>query len=47
MKTNLLITLCVFFLLVIIGLSIWWDISVWSECRTQNGFSYCLRLLAR
>lgn len=31
---------------VVIG-AIYWEISLWSECRTDHSFWYCLRVLGR
>lgn len=26
---------------------LWWNVSLWSECRETNSFFYCVRILGR
>ena len=33
--------------LSIVGLILWWEVSLWNECRAQNSFWYCFRVLGR
>lgn len=33
-------------LALVIG-GIWWEVSLWSECRSDHSFWYCLRVLNR
>lgn len=42
MKTAIAILL---FVAVAIGLSIWYEVVVWNECRTDHSWLYCMRLL--
>lgn len=32
---------------VIIVLGAWWEVSLWKECRANNSFFYCARVLGR
>jgi uncharacterized membrane-anchored protein len=29
----------------LIVLSVWWEYSLWSECRADHSFFYCMRVL--
>lgn len=31
--------------IIIFGLLIWYEISVWGECLTTNSWWYCLRII--
>lgn len=31
----------------LIGLGIYWEISVWQECRQTNSWFYCVRVLGK
>lgn len=31
----------------ILGLGIWYEISVWNECRLTNSWLYCTRVLSK
>jgi hypothetical protein len=31
----------------LIGLGIWYEIEMWSECRATNTFWYCMRILSK
>lgn len=46
-KTTETLTYIVILLLValVIGLSIWNDLSLWHECRADHSFLYCSRVL--
>lgn len=33
--------------LAVIGIALWWEISLWSECRSDHSFFYCLRVLGK
>ena len=33
------------FMLTVIGLGIWWKVSVWHECWMRDSFWYCLHLI--
>lgn len=35
----------VVFLLAVFSIAIWWKVSVWSECRTDHSFMYCLTMM--
>jgi hypothetical protein len=39
--------LVVLFLLACFMLGIWWEVSIWRECRTDHSVRYCLRLISR
>lgn len=30
----------------VIGFGIWWEVSLWNECRATNSFFYCVRTLS-
>lgn len=30
-----------------VGFAIWWDVSVWQECRQTNSWFYCWRVISR
>lgn len=32
---------------VLLVLGIWWEISIWNECRETNSYMYCVRLMGR
>lgn len=34
------------FAVAVFGGMIWWEWSLWSECRAVNSFWYCLRVLS-
>lgn len=36
-----------FILMVLVSapLAIWYEVSVWNECRTDHSFLYCMRVL--
>lgn len=29
----------------VLGFIVWWESSLWNECRADHGFFYCLRVL--
>lgn len=47
MKNNLIFFAGLAFFLLIVGLVIWWEASLWGECRETNSFWYCMRVLAK
>lgn len=34
-------------IVVLIVGAIWWEWSIWQECRLTNSIGYCLRLISR
>lgn len=34
-------------IVAVIALVVWWEVSIWGECRATNSFWYCVRILAR
>ncbi len=32
-------------IVAVIGIAVWWEVSLWSECRADHSFWYCLRVL--
>lgn len=46
-KSDLYIYLYWLIGLLIIGLAIWYEIAMWSECRETNSFWYCMRVLGK
>lgn len=32
--------------LILVGV-IWWNVSIWNECRADHSFAYCMRLISR
>lgn len=30
-----------------IALAVWWEVSLWNECRETNSFWYCVRVLGK
>lgn len=30
---------------LIFAFAIWWKVSVWSECRTDHSFMYCMTMM--
>ena len=46
-KDHLIAFLIVASVLSIVGLSVWLTAQVWHECRLQNSFFYCLKLISR
>lgn len=46
-KANLSIAAAVLAAVAIIGLAIWWEVSVWQECRETNSWLYCWRVISR
>lgn len=41
MKETALVAIVV----AVIAFSVWWEWSLWSECRADHSFWYCLRVL--
>lgn len=31
----------------VLGLSIWYEVTLWTECRIDHSWFYCLRVLSR
>lgn len=47
MKGNMsLVTACLL-VLAIIGGIIWWNVSIWNECRAEHSWGYCMRLISK
>ena len=34
-------------IVLIADIMIWWEYSLWSECRVDHSFFYCLRVLGK
>lgn len=34
-------------LVAVVVLVIWWNVSVWTECRQTNSWMYCVRVLSK
>lgn len=32
-------------IIVLLAFTVWWEASLWSECRATNSFWYCVRVL--
>lgn len=32
---------------IALGLLVWWELSLWPECRATNSFFYCARVLGK
>jgi cytochrome oxidase assembly protein ShyY1 len=43
----LVVFLVVLVFATLISLGIWWQVSLWDECRSTNSFWYCVRILGR
>lgn len=47
MKEIVLSVVAMIAVFAIIGGSIWWEASLFFECRETNSFFYCMRVLAK
>jgi hypothetical protein len=47
MKDKLFIGIAAIFFAALIGSVIWWNVSIWNECRSDHSWSYCMRLLSK
>lgn len=41
------VTVAATFLIAMLALSVWWEVSLWGECRKTNSFWYCARVLGK
>jgi len=47
MKNNLELAAIVIFMALVFGGLIYWQVSIWQECRQNNSFGYCLNFMRR
>lgn len=36
-----------FAMALLVGISIWWELTLWQECRATNSWLYCVRILGK
>lgn len=47
MKNSATILAGVAGVIAILSIGIWWQVSVWTECRADHSFMYCMTLISR
>ena len=47
MKDTAAILVGVVGFIAILSISIWWQATVWSECRAEHSWMYCVTLISR
>jgi hypothetical protein len=44
---NFKLALCIAVLVALIMLGVWMEIGLWSECRSEHSWFYCVRVLSQ
>jgi hypothetical protein len=46
-RNNMKQALIVIGIVAFLGLAVWYEVEMWSECRQTNSFWYCMRVLSK